>query len=70
MEKIFSTRVLHDGWEMDNEIWVIQNANGENEVRTTNHGGECIACKSEIEASIEETRSSLEGLMKILAYFK
>lgn len=38
---IFNCTVLHEGWEMDNQAWVIELSSGEKQIMTTNHGREC-----------------------------
>jgi len=64
IEKIFETRVLHDGWELDNSLWVIEGGGGKRELRTTNHGGECEMSARELDEKIEETKLSYDGLLE------
>lgn len=37
-ETIHKCKVLHDGWEMDNDLWVVQSESGPPVLMTTNHG--------------------------------
>lgn len=64
MKKIHECRLLHDGWEMDNELWVVEMPNGSREVRATCHGDECVINIDRLDAKTKETRTSLEGLIK------
>lgn len=66
MKKIFTTRVLHDGWEMDNEVWVEEDESGKKLLKTTSHGGEYGMDIAELKEKIAETEISLCGLRKAL----
>ena len=66
MERIFTTRVLHDGWETDNEVWVEEDESGKRVLKTTNHGDEEDMGLDELKEKIEETESSLHGLREAL----
>jgi len=61
-EAVHESRVLHDGWEMDNRVWVTGNEVNGFTAMTTNHGSECEMDLEEIDLKIEETKASLEGL--------
>ena len=53
--------VLHNGWEMDNEGWITSDG----QVWTTSHGGNPYPMTSqEVQAHIDETSSSFEGLIR------
>ena len=53
--------ILHSGWEMDNYGWITSDG----QVWTTSHGGKHYPMTSqEVQAHIDETRSSLAGLMR------
>lgn len=65
---IFVCTVLHDGWEMDNQAWVIELPDGDKQIMTTNHGGECVMSFREIKDKIDETQASLDGLLKLLEF--
>ena len=62
MKTLHECRVLHDGWEMDNVLTVIELENGGVALRTTSHGAECEMSLKSLEAKIAETKLSLEGL--------
>jgi hypothetical protein len=57
-------RILHEGWESDNEGWVVEYPNGKRELLTTNHGEKCVMSKDELKDKIKETRRSLNGLLE------
>ena len=64
MKKIYEAVVLHEGWEMDNLLWVVENDDGRRELRTTSHGSEYIMDTKEIMEKIAETKKSLAGLIE------
>ncbi len=66
-QKLGVCKVLHEGWEMDNLAWYVELPNGDRQVMTTNHGRECYMHTKEIIDKIEETRQSLDGLLKLLS---
>ncbi len=71
MKKIYECRVLHDGWELDNKCWVIENEeSGSRQIRTTKHGCECEMSKKVLDEKIKETRMSLHGLLKVKELIK
>ena len=63
-KKIHTARVLRDGWEMDNEMWVVEDSNGCRVAVTTCHGGECPMSIDDIDATIKEAQNSIDGLNK------
>jgi len=63
-KEIFIFKILHDGWEMDNEGWIIEHRDGRKELKTTNSGGECDMSLVALEKKIIETQDSLNGLIK------
>lgn len=65
--KLGVCKVLHEGWEMDNLAWYVQLSNGEKQVMTTNHGRECFMHIKDLLDKIDETRQSLDGLLKLLS---
>jgi hypothetical protein len=67
MKKVGEAVVLHEGWEMDNRAWVIEDEFGTRELRTTSHGGECVMTMNELDEKIMETEKSLNGLKMIKA---
>lgn len=54
--------ILHSGWEMDNEAWIVEMEDKSLKAFTTNHGGLCEWTLSELEEKIKETEESLTGL--------
>jgi hypothetical protein len=64
LTKIHTARVLHDGWEMDNELWIMESKEGVRSVHTTSHGSEYVTDVSEIDDAIEEAQDSIDGLKK------
>lgn len=62
-KEIFRFKVLHAGWELDNECWIIENEDGRRE-RTTSHTSECEMPVRELEEKIIETQESPDGLLK------
>lgn len=64
--KIFTARVLHDGWEMDNLLEVHKDTNSKVTLRTTNHGSDCEMTISALRCKIQETEKSLKGLKRAL----
>jgi hypothetical protein len=67
MKKIHSALVLHEGWEMDNELWVLENDDGSRELRTTNHGGERKTNIQYIDEKIQEAERSIDELKEAKA---
>lgn len=63
---IHTAVVLHAGWEMDNEAWVVEK-NGVRRAEFTNHGGHCAWSRKQIEAKLAETEASAESLRKMLS---
>lgn len=64
MSKIHRFKILHAGWEMDNHGHVFEDIKGKRKLFTTSHGNDVVMSKKELLAKIEETRESLEGLLK------
>ena len=62
MKRIHESRVLNDGWEMDNALWIDEDKNGHRLMYTTSHGSEYVMDKEEFFEKIEETELSLAGL--------
>lgn len=64
LKEIHKAVVLHEGWEMDNEMWVMEDSKGKRFAFTTSHGGRCKMSMTSIEDHIKETKLSLDGLEK------
>lgn len=67
---LFHFAVLHEGWEMDNNAWVVELENGERVFVTTGHGGTYVAERKEFEEKLAEyenvaaaTRKALEMVL-------
>jgi len=56
---VFHFRILHDGWDMDNEGWVEQDEHGQYKVFTTNHGKIVEMTRDELIAKILEVLHSV-----------
>ena len=63
-KEIFRFKILHAGWELDNEGWIIEHEDGRRALRTTSHTSECEMPLRELEEKIIETQESLDGLLK------
>jgi len=73
IDKILHTAtILHSGWEMDNEGWVVLLKNEDIKFLTTDHGSVSWWSIEEIEEKIEETSKSLKSLdvVRIVDAFK
>jgi hypothetical protein len=58
--------VLHSGWEMDNQGWIVQLAQGGRAALTTEHGGVYLWTKADAEKKLAETEASAASLRKAL----
>ena len=67
MTIIHKFRILHDGWEMDNEGWVERDdASGDISMHTTNHGGRCTLSGEDALSYIAEVEHSIAGTKEAL----
>lgn len=66
---LFTFRILHDGWEMDNEAWVARNKKGKLVLLMTSHGGlyDYGRDVSELHAALEQTKRSVVGIRQAIA---
>lgn len=62
---IAKATVLHIGWEMDNECWLVEMSDGKLELFTTNHGGFYHMCDEDLQDAIREAQDSYNGLNNI-----
>lgn len=62
--------VLHEGWDMDNLIWISQDDDGNLKLLSTNHGRECESSVNCIDSSIERAQDSIDQLKKLKAVWK
>ena len=66
MKTLASAIMLHEGWEMDNEAWVKEDAKGNRHFCWTNHGSVPeIAGEDILDEFIKSTRESLGQLEKL-----
>jgi hypothetical protein len=64
---VMSAVILHTGWELDNEGWVIEDLDGNYLPVTTNHMGAQVWDTLELIHKIRETKESLISLEAVLA---
>ena len=64
---LHTAKVLHDGWEMDNEAWAVEFEDGSRAVFWTSHGGLYVAERSEFEDKLRETEGSAASIRTLLA---
>jgi len=65
---VFRFRILHDGWDSDNEGWVEQDDSGEYKIYSTNHDQIYEMDKKELEAKLFEYQSVVLGTYKALNF--
>ena len=65
---LHTAKVLHDGWEMDNEAWVVEFEDGTRAVFTTSHGGLYVADRAEFEDKLRETEESAASIRTLLGF--
>ena len=63
---LHTAKVLHDGWEMDNEAWVVEFEDGTRAVLTTSHGCLYVADRAEFEHKLRETEESADSIRTLL----
>ena len=63
-KKIHTATILHEGWEMDNKMWVMEDENGSRTSHTTNHGCLCRMSINDINDAIKKAQDSIGGLEK------
>ena len=59
--------VLHAGWELDNEAWIVELDDGSVSALTTNHGGPYWWSRAEMEKKLCETEASAVSLREAMA---
>jgi len=70
VEIVQTARVLHDGWEMDNEAWAVRMKDGSVKLFTTDHGGIYPMEEDEAQKKIDECMSSVASIQKLLDVLK
>lgn len=66
---IFTATVMHNGWEMDNEAWLVEMEDGKKLLLNTNHGGVYELAIADLREKIAETEKSAESLRQLAAMF-
>lgn len=66
---LHTATVLHEGWEADNEVWLVQGRGGETKALGTNHGSLCELRAETLDGHIAKTEKSLNEL-KALKNFR
>ncbi len=64
---LLTATIMHTGWELDNEAWLVELDDGRKVALTTNHGGVCEMDIDEISEKYQETLSSAESINKLMA---
>lgn len=62
--------ILHDGWEMDNEAWIVEMEDGSIKAITTSHGNPYHMDLEEAEEKLNETVNSAEFLKEALSKYR
>jgi hypothetical protein len=65
-EVVHTATILHTGWEMDNEAWIVDFEDDSRATVTTNHGGICQWSRQEAEQKLAETEASAASIRKAL----
>ncbi len=66
---VLKETVLHEGWEMDNAIWVYYLPRTDRHyVVMTSHGSPYLPTRAELEAKLAETRHSARSIERALEF--
>lgn len=65
-KKIYTFTVLYEGWEMDNEAWVVEDQAGNRWIETTSHGSKYVATVEEFRQKAKEYKTVLDQTEKAL----
>ena len=63
---LHTARVLHDGWELDNEAWAVEFEDGTRAILWTSHGGLYVAKRAEFEDKLREMEESAASIRTLL----
>ena len=63
---LHSFSILHNGWETDNEGWIVELPPKTKAAYTTNHGKPQLLQPQEIAEKLKETQESADALSKAL----
>ena len=64
---IHTATILHNGWEMDNEGWIVELDDGNTAAMTTSHGSVYPWIREESEEKLAETERSSASIRQALA---
>ena len=67
---ICTVTILHSGWEMDNQGWVVEMSDKSIKAFTTNHGDLCEWSIGDLSDKIKETSDSLKQLEEVQKILK
>jgi hypothetical protein len=68
--KIAEATVLHEGWELDNSLWLEVDSEGRKKIYTTDHGFRVEADEYYIDKKIEEALASVAGLLAVKKLYR
>lgn len=60
-------KVLHAGWEMDNEAWLVEIGDKKFAALTTDHGQVVPWSIKDMQAKMMEARASMMGIAELIA---
>lgn len=63
---LFTATILHEGWEMDNQAWIVEMDDGSQAVFTTGHGRVCRWSRKDAEESLVEIEASAASIRRAL----
>ncbi len=66
---VHTATLLHNGWEMDNQGWIVEFEDGQRAALTTSHGGVYPWTKQEAEEKLAETEASAASIRKALEFW-
>ena len=66
---LHTAKLLHDGWEMDNQGWIVELEDKRQIALTTDHGEVCVWTKEEAEEKLAETEKSALSLRSLLRHW-
>lgn len=67
---VHTATILKEGWEMDNEGWVVELEDGSLAAYTTSHGGVYEWTLDEAVSSLEETEASAASIRRAIEIMK
>lgn len=67
-EIIHHFTIMHKGWEMDNDGWIVKDHSGKLRFLTTSHGRHYFSDLGEIEHIISQAQEAIDGAIKAKAF--